>query len=207
MADSDITIVGLQAIGGVSQIVLSWAVNDPNINGLPYLRFQKAEVQYSLSADMSSPISLGYASTAMADVPVSRGETRYYQARAINLSDQTGEWSAVVSANEISGDVDIVGIAGFWRLPSGLTFEWGNATTDGGGDGVATFERINQSLFHWGGSVSFSPTDDSYSIHEDELSVVGSVWSMNFKVQKTEDGGAVTGAPAAIVTWFAIGLS
>lgn len=207
MPDSDITIVGLQAIGGVSQIVLSWAFDDPNASGLPYLRFKNAEVQYSLSADMSSPVSLGFASTALADLPVPRGETRYYQARAINDSDQEGDWSSVVSANEISGDVDIVGNEGFWRLPSGLTFEWGHATTDGSGDGVATFQRINQGLFHWGGTVSFAPTDDSYAIHEEDLSVVGSVWSVNFKVQKIEDGGAVTGAAGSIATWFAIGLS
>lgn len=139
MADSDITIVGLQAIGGQGQIALSWAINDPNALRLPYLRFDKTEVRRSLAADMSSPISLGFATTAIVDLPVPRGERRYYQARALNASGQAGEWGAVATDREISGDV-LVASPGYWKLPSGLILQWGfSAASDASGLAVATF--------------------------------------------------------------------
>jgi hypothetical protein len=139
VADSDITIVGLQAIGGVSQIVASWSFDDPNAGGLPYLRFKKAEVRYSLSASMSSPVSLGFASTAIVDLPVPRGEQRFYQARAIDQSDQEGEWCGIVPAREISGDV-LIATNGYWKLPSGLILQWGlSQVSDLNGHASANF--------------------------------------------------------------------
>lgn len=205
MADSDIAIVGLQAIGGVSQIVLSWAVDDPNVSGLPYLRFDHAEVQYSLSADMSSPVSLGTAFTAFVDLPVSRGETRYYQVRAINQSDQEGEWSATASANEISGDVSVTAPdSGYWKLPNGLIFQWGIQSPDIGSDSISFLLPFPNAILTV--VASYRPSDAG--IDEDNL-FAASVYfltSDSFKCALRKQDGAVTSRAAAdYVTFFAIG--
>lgn len=204
MADSDIAIVGLQAIGGVSQIVISWSFDDPNASGLPYLRFKKAEVQYSHLADMSSPVSLGFASTALVDLPVPRGEYRYYRSRAIDQSDQAGEWSAVASAREISFDISIAQ-NGYWKLPNGLIFQWGlSSLSDVNGTAVATFPI----QFPGGALIAVATTANNNPglVVSIGLQLLTSSYA-EFRLTNVFEGvglvlSAVSGAPC---WWFAVG--
>lgn len=130
MADSNISIVGLQATGGVNQIVLQWAVNDPNVNGLPYFRFDIAEIWASPASTMSGEAKIGEASTAFVHLPLSRGDKRYYRVRPRDLSGRLGDFTDVVNATEISGDV-LLASNGYWKHPSGLYLQWGNASVTG----------------------------------------------------------------------------
>lgn len=108
MADSDITIVGLSAVGGVSQAVLQWAINDPNLNGLPALKFDHAEVWRGSTASMADAVRIDddNAFTAFADLPLSSGVTWFYQVRAIDRSGRAGEWTSAVSATTINPTAD-----------------------------------------------------------------------------------------------------
>lgn len=143
MADSDITIVGLQAVGGVNQILLSWAIDDPNADGLTYLRFDHADIYASDSADMSGEAKIGEASNAFVELPIAFEVTRYYQVVAIDRSDRSGERSVIVSGGtfaELStGALSVVDVS---NGQTGIV-----VTVSAGGTGF--------SIVHAGGGVAF----------------------------------------------------
>src|SRR6185295_9338135 len=119
MVASTIKIVGLRADGGTNQIVLSWAVDDPNLEGLPYLRYDHAEVWRADNAGMVGAVLLDNKSySAFADTPIERGQRFFYQARAVDRSGTAGDYSGVVDATEISGDV-LLASNGYARFPNG----------------------------------------------------------------------------------------
>lgn len=130
MASSDISILGLQATGGVNQIVLQWAVNDPNVEKLPYFRFDAAEVWAATSSSMVGATKIGEASTAFVHLPIARGETRFYQVRARDVSGRLGAFTAPVGGTEISGDV-LLATNGYWKNPNGLILQWGSVPVTG----------------------------------------------------------------------------
>lgn len=105
MAESNITIVGLSAVRGVSQITLQWGVNDPNLLGLPYLGYLSAEIQRSKLAEPEyiwETIGTGF--TALVDAINTQGIQYYYRARAINRNGQFGDYTDPVAAASIAID-------------------------------------------------------------------------------------------------------
>jgi hypothetical protein len=134
--------VGLTASGGTNHIVLSWAVDDPNLEGLPYFRYDHAEVWRSPDPSMADAVQISAESfTAFDDTPLDRGDTFYYQVRAIDKSNQAGPFSNVATASEISGDVQL-DLTGYAKFPNGLIFQWGVAVTDGGGEATVTYPLV-----------------------------------------------------------------
>jgi hypothetical protein len=77
MADSDIKIGSLTANGGANSIVLQWAIEDPNYNGLPYLSFDHAEIWRSARGDMLGATKIGESSTAFVDAQIKMGERSF----------------------------------------------------------------------------------------------------------------------------------
>lgn len=133
--ESDVTIVGLQATGGIGQIVLTWAINDPNQDGgFRYQRFDHVEIQRATTVAMTGAETIDdTASTAFADLPIDRGAEWFYRVRAIDKRGVAGDWSSVVSAVEISSQFVIGASGGYWKLPNGFIMQWGFDETDGDG--------------------------------------------------------------------------
>lgn len=202
MADSDIAIVGLVVTGGVNQNVLQWAVDDPNISGLPYLRFSVAEVWMSLSPTMAGAVKLDDAYSIYVDQGVPLGQQRYYQVRAKNRSDQFGEFTSVQSATELSGDFILSAPAGYWKHPSGLIMEWGQATTDANGTALATFfnNQSNVTLMHISAQVQHDDTANGrtevWGVSLANVTITGSSFVATLQVRRVGHAGALSASNA-----------
>jgi hypothetical protein len=227
MAESDIAIVGASARAGVSQIVLQWAIDDPNIESLPILRFGYAEIWRSSASNMAGAVKLDNAFTAYNDTPVPRGRRYYYRIRAVDRSGQFGPFSNIVSDAEISGDVQI-GVPGYWRHPSGLTFQWGVSTCDANGECSATlFAGLGTSFVSPLALSAIVSKDDGaiglafantlmWSVTQKNLTIIGGSSIVVFQVRRLINPDGVFGAgqpglrmnpaPAGtLVRWFAVG--
>lgn len=110
MTTSNITITELSTRGGANQINLSWVVQDPHANELDYLRYHHAEIRYSSSISMASPVTLTTSApgSSYQHLQVLAGATYFYQVRAVNASGQAGEWCDPVAGTELNFDTSAI---------------------------------------------------------------------------------------------------
>lgn len=107
-----ITIISLAAEGSANQIALTWAVEDPNIGGLPYLQFSHAEIRYADNEAMTGAATLtDSAQYAYNHMNLDAGAEFWYQARAVDREGQEGEWCDPVNGQEVSLDSGAVASA------------------------------------------------------------------------------------------------
>jgi hypothetical protein len=104
------TITDLDVVGGKYQVTATWLYNDPyELSGPPDLAHFIFEIEWSLSADMSSPTS-AFLQGTYRQITLSAGQTLYVRVRALSISTTfvltPGEWSDIVSATEISSGDD-----------------------------------------------------------------------------------------------------
>jgi hypothetical protein len=92
MPDSDIVCSGLIATSGVGQVVLAWAVSDPNQAGLPYLTLGTVEVWAASANNRTGAAKVGEALSGLTHAGVPPGETRFYWVRPRNASGLYGDW-------------------------------------------------------------------------------------------------------------------
>lgn len=224
MADSDITIVGFVVTGGVNQAVLQWAIDDPNVEGLPYLRYRTAEVWYSPDGVATPYVKIAEAAAGIHVDPdhlLTAGAVAFYKVRAVNRAGGFGEFSAVQFATEISGDELFTAPNGFWKHPTGLIFEWGQATVAGGqGNANCTFfnNRSNTVFLHFSAQVSRDDVaagrTEVWSTTIANVTFFGSSWSTNVQVRRGGHNGALTASSSntleaapdgTLIYFFAIG--
>lgn len=223
MATSDITIVGLQASGGTLQNVLNWAVEDPNISGLPYLRYDHSEVWASTSPTMAGATKIAEAFSAFSHSPITRGQTWYYQIRAVNREGHLGEFCAIESATEVSGDVSLT-FPGYWKHPTGLFMLWGTAEVGATlGEAVGTVSLSGPFvIYELHGRVSFDDEASGpnyinlmgFSVTVKGVTISGNTMTATFQIRKFTQVGIesvaasfahMTRAPTGtVVVWSAL---
>jgi hypothetical protein len=132
MADSNITVSGLTATGEANQITLAWDTPlDPNVNGLPYLRFDATEVWKNSTNNRDAPQFVGETSgNIFTHRGVPRGASYYYWVRPRDRSHLYGEWfPASPTAGVVGTEANVVDAVlqpnGFMRYPDGRVEEWG----------------------------------------------------------------------------------
>lgn len=107
MAFSDITCSALIATGGIGQIVLTWAVNDPNARGLQYLAVETVEVWASATNDRDDADKVGEGVTSFTHAGLNEGDTLFYWIKARSRSQQYGEWFPVSPTAGVSATVAV----------------------------------------------------------------------------------------------------
>lgn len=149
MADSDITVGGLTAVGGVGQIALSWdkPIDPHSPGGLPYLQLGAVEVWSAASNDraLATKISESGDANSFVHAGLSRGEQRWYWIRPRNRAGSYGEWHPTSATGGVEGvesnNIYLFGQDGFFRNTNGFLTQWGRAVSstitidlfDGGG--------------------------------------------------------------------------
>lgn len=154
MADSDITVDGLTATGGVGQVSLTWNTPvDPHTpGGLPALQFEATEIWAGPSNDRDalSTVKIGEtSSTQFIHSGLSRGESNFYWIKPRQRgrvpsdgSEVHGEWSPPSATGGVAGtELNtslLLGPEGYWeRPPNGALIEnWGSVVTRADGEPV-----------------------------------------------------------------------
>lgn len=139
MADSDITVSGLTATGGIGQIALTWdtPVDVHTPDGLPYLQKDVIEVWSSATnnRDVSSQIGEQPAANSFLHSGIDRGASFYYWIRARNRASPPlfGDWfpassTAGIHGMESNSDV-LLSSTGYFKNKNGLIDQWGASAT------------------------------------------------------------------------------
>ena len=151
MADSNIAISNLTAIGGLGQIALKWDLADPNVGGLPYLQFRIVEVWASRTNNFATATKIGEATAnAFVHAGLSRGETWYYWTVPRDRSNLEGARfpaspTAGVSGTETNSDARLTE-TGFFKNSNGLLEQWG-FTSQFTGAQIVHFPRTFSQFF------------------------------------------------------------
>lgn len=132
MADSNITVGGLVAVGGVGQITLTWdSPVDPHaFGGLPYLQQSSIEVWASASNNraVAGKIAEIGAVNSFIHTGINRGEQKWYWIRPRNIAGNHGEWHPVSptgGVNGIEATQAILSDNGLYTTPNGMVEQWG----------------------------------------------------------------------------------
>lgn len=131
MADSQITVSGLQAVGGANQIALAWnPPNDPNRNGLPYLRLAAIEVFAGGTNNRDAATKVGESSAnSFTHLNVARAASFYYWIKPRDQSGLYGDWFPASRTGGVLGRETNVNALlqgnGFFRYADGRVEEWG----------------------------------------------------------------------------------
>lgn len=169
MVDSDITVSGLSASGGIAQTVLTWDTPyDPHSpGGLPYLQLAAIEIWASQADDFGTAAKIGETVGANMYVHsgVSRGAIWYYWIRPRNNSDLYGDIHpsgggvvGIEASNLLPGDT------GHFTTANGMIEQWGiviGAETlpidlDGDGHRILTFPMAFPTKCVWFGVVGWA---------------------------------------------------
>lgn len=104
---SNITLSGLVVAPGVQQTYAQWEVDDPNINGLPYLQLDRVELWASETNDRDSTDAIKVAEgITFANYVYSGFAKRYHWIRARDQEGQYGAWyPSSASAGVVGGAV------------------------------------------------------------------------------------------------------
>jgi hypothetical protein len=210
MAASDITCAALATISDTQGVKLKWTYSDPRSGALPNIALDAVEVWAASTNDRAGAAKVGEGIVDFLHAGLGRGDVRYYWVKARDKIGGYGAWypsgaTSGVSGTEASGDV-LLNATGYWKLPSGLILEWGNATTNGSGVGIAQCQKITQLIYHWNAVPSqAAPTTDLYTVHHVNNASVGGFYFTNFKTMKASNGGTVGAGASITVAWFAIG--
>lgn len=101
MADSEIVVDSLTAIGGTQAIVLNFTITDPT--QLQYLYFDKVEIWAAASNNRATAVQVGEGSgPQFIHTGLAVSTTRYYWARAKDNSGLLGEWYPVSATGGVS---------------------------------------------------------------------------------------------------------
>ena len=100
---SNITVSGLVVAPGIQSNFAQWEVSDPNINGLPYLKFAAAELWAATSNDRSTATKVAEGVTSAAYVYTGLAK-RYHWVRARDVEGSTGDWYPSSSTAGIVAD-------------------------------------------------------------------------------------------------------
>lgn len=207
MADSDITVNGLAAAGGVGQIALAWnpAVDPHSPGGLPYLQLATIEVWAAPSNNRALSAQIGEsAGTRLIESGLARAERRYYWLRPRNKAGLFGEWHPLsdiggVAGQEANNQYDL-STNGYYKFPNGLLFQWGQLVSSGS----VTNSPWNvpfTSVFH------FNATTPQKSVLVPVMLNVTSYDTSGFSLTTTYlISGSFFAASGQAVTWFALGL-
>lgn len=138
MADSDITVNGLTAAGGVGQITLSWnpAVDSHTPGGLPSLQLSTIEVWGSDTNSLATASKIGEsAGTRLVEANLTRAQQRYYWIRPRAKCGIFGAWHPLSDTNGVSGQEANSAYDhstnGYEKSPNGLLYQWGHDTGAG----------------------------------------------------------------------------
>ncbi len=214
MADSNITVAGLQATGGVNQIVLSWdSPVDPNVNGLPYLQFAATELWKADTNDRTAPQFVGETSdNSFTHSNLSRGSRYYYWIRPRDRSGLYGEWFPVSpTAGVVGTESNVIDAVletnGFIRHADGLVEEWGQAfghtvSPEHAGIVDATFQTTFIRMFH---ATAFGIIDPAPDDLEDQNAVVHLVSLSTTQMRMRAEAGG-TGNNSILVYWRVFGV-
>lgn len=126
---------GLVASGGINLSALSWALTDPNANGLGDLALDVVELHAASGNDRSLATKVAEGKTSAIHHGIAAGATRYYWIRPRHVNGTFGAWHPVsstagVSATELSGDRTLSD-PGYWKMPNGIVFQWGTESVTG----------------------------------------------------------------------------
>lgn len=141
MADSDIIVGGLTAVGGIGQVALRWSqpIDTHTPGGLPYLQKAAVEVWAGPANDRGAvtTVKIGEEGDANGFLHsgLARGETHYYWIRARNRAGRYGEWHPLSSYGGVHATESSILVAadtGYFSTPNGMLEQWGrlNAITD-----------------------------------------------------------------------------
>ncbi len=161
MADSDITVGGLSAVGGVGQVALTWdqPIDPHSPGGLPYLQKGAVEVWAATSNNRASATLLNEVGNAnsFVNAGLSRGAQRWYWIRPRNVAGSYGEWHPVAENNGVLGTESnnnySLGQNGYFRDTNGLLTQWGRIISntaifdDGSGSGSVAHEGAAIGIF------------------------------------------------------------
>jgi hypothetical protein len=92
MAGSDITVSGLTTTGAVTQIQLSWTVNDPRAGAVPILALDAVEIWAAAVNDRSAAAKVTEGATSAIHSGIPGNVNRYYWIRARNNNGSIGAW-------------------------------------------------------------------------------------------------------------------
>jgi hypothetical protein len=206
MAASDITVAGLTATGDVKGIKLAWTYSDPRNNALPNIGLDMVEVHASTTNDRTTATKVGEGITDFLHAGLSRGDVRYYWAKARDNIGGFGPWypaspTGGVVGTEVSGDV-LIAQNGYWKHPSGLIEQWGRDALVGGGSTTIIFpEPFPNQCFQVIANPLASPSSSIlYAIEVETFDTTTVALTPN-----RVSGGTVT-SPAMTALWRAIGF-
>lgn len=164
MADSNIVVSGLTAVGTSDQITLNWnAPYDPNFpGGLPYLQLDAVEIWGCDYNNRALSVLIGESrGTAFTDyLSDRRSEGRWYWVRARNRAGLYSEWNPVSDVDGVYATQGVLvsqGGIGYFTTPNGMSYQWGIAVSNFDGYAEDYFSRPFSEVFH----VSHSAADDN----------------------------------------------
>lgn len=200
---SNITVSGLVVAPGVQQSYAQWEVDDPNVNGLPYLQLDRVELWAHTSNDRSGASKVAEGITFANHVYTGLNPL-YYWIRARDKEGQYGDWYPSSSTagiepggvwQDFSGSVTLAASTGsitsysipearYFKLGPNVTFTISAIITNNGtGSGYLTFTL---------------PVDANYfpiiGIQDGSIALVGNVYLTEGRLYKYDGsypGGAV----------------
>lgn len=210
MADSNITVTGLVAAGGISQVTLNWQPpTDPHSpGGLPYLQLDAIEIHAASSNNRASATKIGEQSigTNFVHSGLSRAVQRWYWLRPRNRAGKFGEWHPVsatggVVGQEANSTASLVG-NGYFLNKNGLLQQWGSLTTNAiSGVGSGSWPMEFSTLFN------FIPTVIGFTQTQPLVVNIVSANASTFQVFTAWTVAGVFQPVGATVNWSAIGAA
>lgn len=138
---SNITVSGLVVAPGVQQTYAQWEVDDPNVNGLPYLQLDRVELWASETNDRDSTDMMKVAEgITFANYVYTGFAKRYHWIRARDREGQYGDWYP-------SGATSGVVAGGVWQ-----DFE---TTVSSSSGSITSYEVERARYFKIGPNVTF----------------------------------------------------
>lgn len=138
MADSDIIVGGLTAVGGIGHVALRWSqpIDTHTPGGLPYLQKSAVEVWAGPTNDRGAvtTVKIGEEGDANGFLHsgLARGETHYYWIRARNRAGRYGEWHPLSQTGGLVGAESnsqfLLSPTGYLINTNGLIEQWGYTT-------------------------------------------------------------------------------
>ena len=205
MADSNITVSDLTLTPGFGQTFAKWTVNDPNFNGLPYLKYAAGEL-WSATANNRADGSFAKVAEGLLDTIhiVSDGMARWYWVKPRNVAGGYGDFypsgatSGVAAAATAS-----IGTNGYLMLPNGVIMQWGHIEITGPDQVVSFNTEYPNQCFNVVLTLDSGPLYDSGS-SQVTLSLHSNPETTGFHASAMRDGDELNPYTTNIF-WQAIG--
>lgn len=131
MADSNITLSSLTITPGFGQTFAKWDVDDPNVDGLPYLKYAAGEL-CSATANDRADVSFAKVAEGLVDAihVVNDGMARWYWVKARNVAGGYGEFYPSSATGGVAAAATAsIGTNGYLTHPNGVIEQWGEEST------------------------------------------------------------------------------